>query len=376
MASAVNDAVAFTIEEQTGDKRRLVLTERALPYRPIEFSGDQAAEFTRYPGNPVRTIQVFGPEEEPTEVAGYWKDRFLGTQPSDTSQRAIAYFEQQGQQTLLQTAVDLAHLVDDIRRKGQVVLVQWGHIVRKGLLKTFRQKWHNVHDVEWTLRFEWMSQNDPEVPAVIAKDTDYANTIGSMLAKLQDMSDTILGSLNSNIVGNTIFQYQQYLATLQGLVQEFADTVSSAQSTTLTISDQLRRLSGILNDISAAAVSSMAAVTAAPAITIAVADPTGAFEGPELAAEFVDRDFWADLRDLQYLALNAQTNILKSINPDIIAAFTAKGSTDLRDVSTQFYDIPDEWRSLLVFNGLSDSRLSAGQTIFVPKLLRPLDGTQ
>jgi len=70
-------STVFSIRELTGDKRTLDLRTRALPYRPLTFTGTMRAEFTAYPGNPVRTAQVLGASEEDTTVKGYWKDRFI-----------------------------------------------------------------------------------------------------------------------------------------------------------------------------------------------------------------------------------------------------------------------------------------------------------
>ena len=66
---------------------RLVLTGRALPYRPITLEGTQELEVVWYPGFPNATAQALGPHEEKTTIKGFWKDRFLqavdvGTAPA------------------------------------------------------------------------------------------------------------------------------------------------------------------------------------------------------------------------------------------------------------------------------------------------------
>lgn len=356
------------VAEQTGDKRTLTLTVRALPYRPIEFSGDQRAEFTAYPGNPIRTLQIFGAEEEPTEINGFWKDRFLGD-------GAAYYTDSSGQMHQLLTAADLVQLCDDIRRKGQEVVVQWGVEVRRGLLRRFSRRWHNVHDAEWTMRFEWSSQNDPQVPAVLSKDTDYANAQGSLSAAVAAMQNTLATA--TNIAADQVASYQNQVGVINGLVQEFSDTTSNVLDTQMPITNQQQRLAGILGSISANASAMMDFIDATPAVEVAVpASPATPIEGATLSVELTNRQLRDQLRDAQATALISQFSILKQLNPNIITVFTARQNVDLREVSTSFYGTQDEWRSLMVFNGLSSSKLSSGQTVFVPQLFRPLDGSQ
>src|SRR5262249_23222960 len=151
----------------------------------------------------------------------------------------MAFVEQNGAQTSLFTVVDLVALCDDIRRKGQTVVVQWGPEVRKGILKRFSRKWHNVHDAEWSMRFEWESQNDPVVPAVLAKDTDNANTQNS----LQTFVNKLLDAINTPqlIVANQIGVYSTFIATLSDLASQFASTTTNTLNESLSIVDQQRR---------------------------------------------------------------------------------------------------------------------------------------
>src|SRR5262245_24990140 len=84
MAGELNKASSFTIEELSTEdvrKNRVVrLIGRALPYRPITFSGTMRHDITWYPGNPEATIQVLGAAEDPTTINGRWSDRWLGSE--------------------------------------------------------------------------------------------------------------------------------------------------------------------------------------------------------------------------------------------------------------------------------------------------------
>lgn len=369
--AALVDVPVFTVAEQTGDKRTLVLTQRALPYRPMEFSGDQGVEFTKYPGNPIRTMQVLGPEEEPSEFAGMWKDRFLGEQNA-LSRTSMAYYTMNGQTVQLLTVIDLVQLVDDIRLKGQEVVVQWGPEVRRGILKRFSRRWHNVHDAEWSMRFEWASQNQPNVPATLAKDTDFANTLGTLQSYSNAIQSLIDGA--EDMAAVRLEQYTTLANTAAGLVGQFQDTTANALDTTMPIPDQQRRLAGILGSIGGACDDFTDAITSSPAQLFATTPGVVTFDGATLAGDTLNRALMQKLRDMKYAALRAQYDIAKSLNPDPVTVFTARALTDLRDISTKYYGRPDDWRSIAQYNNMLGSELDSGDIVFVPKLLRPLDG--
>jgi len=52
---------------------------------------------------------------------------------------------------------------------------------------------------------------------------------------------------------------------------------------------------------------------------------------------------------------------------DVESVFVAPANMDLRDVSTKFYNTPDNWWMLMLYNELPDSRLRAGQEIKIPR---------
>ena len=60
---------AFTIKtlDRTANYS-LVLTGRALPYRPVTLEGTQELEVVWYPGFSNATAQALGPHEEKTKI--------------------------------------------------------------------------------------------------------------------------------------------------------------------------------------------------------------------------------------------------------------------------------------------------------------------
>jgi len=77
----------------------------------------------------------------------------------------------------------------------------------------------------------------------------------------------------------------------------------------------------------------------------------------------------SEARDLRDVAIEDSDSFnLDEAQEDLLAVFEASQNADLRDVSTQFYGTPDQWRDLAIFNGIATSKLAAGDIVLVPKL--------
>jgi hypothetical protein len=90
--------------------------------------------------------------------------------------------------------------------------------------------------------------------------------------------------------------------------------------------------------------------------------------GEMLAAESSARVLRRSARDQRYSAARSQAIFAAQAAPaEMINVFVARDGQDLRRVATQFYGSPASWRDLANYNGVSASRLSAGQLVFVPR---------
>lgn len=373
-------ANSFTIEEITGDKRTLVLIERALPYKGVTWVGTQRAKKQWYPGSPVATLQFLGSDEGTTSINGVWKDKFvaqglnsdfindIGDVTTNTAQTPMATVNGGA----LVTVKDLAETVDDIRRKGQLVQVTWLHLTRRGYLKTFSQKWNHAHEVEWSIEFDWIAKND-ESDAQIISSLPVSDLVG--------ISNTI--SNNTSLLSASAVPT---IPTQFSFTQAISDKIDSIQTSTNGIAsslnnyigqvnqstDSVRRSLGYLQSIISEGkemydnvVSQVAKTRLIGANTIpGVAAVT---EGQSIAASFSQRQLSIAIKKSRRDAGRAQQTLLKGVNPDLIQSFYARQDQDLRDVSIQFYGTADGWRYLLQFNNLNSSKLNAGQLILVPK---------
>lgn len=364
--SRVSSADSFIIEEKTGDGRLISLEGRALPIGPYTLEGEQRIEVTHYPGNPIGTAQVFGAKENETSVSGRWSDRFLKQTAVDgTIVESPGRVLLQGQQ--IQTVVEAIDLIDDVRMRGQLVEVRWGPRVRQGFLRRFKQTWKRREVCEWEMGFEWISRGERAVPVGfnIAPTMD---TIGSGLSSLvSDLLDAVdAGFALLQSVYSTI-------DNLTDAIQEGMDTISGAidlaRAFTTLPQDVQQKVSAALDTIGDDCTELISFMQSAPprAMLAKAVDDVS-------LGEAVEASSWSSgVREaalaLRTEAVNQQEALSQTYGEeDILDIFVAQENTDLRDVSTRYYGTAEQWTRLMTYNGLVDSKLSAGMEIIVPTL--------
>lgn len=367
----MSDPSAFGILELTGDKNHLLLYGRALPYRPLPFAGKMRAEFTRYPGNPIATIQMIGPDEGTTTINGMWKDRFIKT----TSDLGAPVFGQPGIATYNGATVanvfDLVQLVDGFRRRGQLLEVGWDEIVRHGIIRTFTQRWLRREDVEWELEFEWASQGENELPVgfsvtppivdIINGIIDSVNELTDAIAIIQAAYSTIASWMNT--ISNALDAIQEAAGALVDLATQAVNGVlaplalaKKLTSTVQTIIDKAKEIDDTIASLPARAsryVQDISSLTQAEALESERLNRQARRAARKTRAE--------SARKRQEMQANSQEQ-----RP--LAVITAKEGQDLRDISREAYGTPDEWRRLMAYNGFITSKLTAGDQVIVPKL--------
>lgn len=404
----VSEVSSFVVEELEGDKRKLTLRGRGLPYRPFTLEGSQRHQNDYYPGSPIGTLQVFGAKEEPTTINGWWKDKYLG------NLEGLSYADVDG--VSLETAQALAKVVDDMRRKGSEVQVTWLSHVRNGIIDKFTQKWHDEHDLEWELAFDWTSQGERFSDTKFVDDT--ATDMWDVSTKMQDEIDDFTDAAEE--LGAGYLQLDQEIAAvgakLQALTDEATDALTSVASAVMDPQNALRRLAGILDGLKleadlgvsiiedtadgvalgqaatdlGASASALTGWATGP-VTSAATDVTGGTQSgqpsgfggvltrssptaPPFGATFGESlRKRANLREqagaackVRDAAAREQGKLLAKLSASSDRAFQAREDQDLRAVSQSFFGTSDEWRGIMVYNNLHGSRLRAGQVVFVP----------
>lgn len=377
----------FTIEETTGERRKITLIGRALPYRPFSLEGEQRVEIEYPSGSPEGTAQVFGPTEGDCTIKGYWKDKFLDS-PGTT-------FKLDGAAVL--TAIEAVKTMDSFRVRGQRVRVSWGPVARFGHIKMFGQEWHNIHDVEWSLKFGWTARADSAFTASLPVADGLGSSASAFRRLLDDLRRAVrtplgLAAEYSDLVNSHLDAMGALANEMDDLANAYAQTATSPLQTLNRIDSALSRfadLGGTLSDRLGAAMP--------PALFQGLLQRfTGSSAGAAaLAAEAAEREAWiaADRYELAAEASSAHRLLLaqtlqqeaaraakKARNEgtlrarmatarpgDIRAQHIAREGEDLRDVSALYYGTPSHWQALMLYNGLPSSDLEVGQDVLIPR---------
>lgn len=357
-------APSFIIEEQAGSRRKVELKGRALPYRGVAFGQDQRTKKTNYPGNPVATQQVLGPEYPDTEIHGEWKDRFLDPDVKVTND---PIFPRPA------LAEDLILLMYDIQRSGNPLRIQWGFEVRGGILKRFIPTYDRLEDVKWSMEFEWNNRDDEVAPRGAVEP---------------DLFSSLLGFLNA-------LDDALSFEPLPGLIEDFAaqllDGIDRIRGTIGKLFDIIRTANAILSLPGQLLGALEAAVTS---LIDELLDEIGRLtdnssDNTTRAREVADvllYDAWkrqvavamANLAGV-IIQLNQQTQ--SNANPPATVFITTKAETTLYQLSIAFFGTPDFANFILRANrakanaegqpGLRDGVVPAGQIIAIPP--RPIN---
>ena len=349
------------------------LTARALPYRgSLEFGTKQRVELTWYPGYAEATATVLGASEDTSSWNGMWKDKFIGEVTQDGKGALLAPIQSNNEPVI--NAEDAVALFEYICRAGQQLRVTWGRQVRVGFLTDFRAKWHNRHDVEWTMEFAWVSRGEPVAPAIVTT----ANTITQTTTTYQQLNDAIQNDAAFLFATSTEFQSALFdeLVAVNGAVNALVFVAANLNNQTTSPGNASNNAVAAANNTVLACDSMSAALTKNVVYscndTVPLADLT---YGQRVAAAAYINQLLIDVRTLRNFALQQQDSLLNAADNQIQGIYTARNGDDLRKVSRQYYGTPFEWQRLQNFNALTSLELYAGQVVYIPKIQTNGNGT-
>lgn len=368
---------SFELRELTGDQRTVTLKGRALPYRPFTLAGKQRNSIDWYNGNPIGVLQVYGAEEDKTTVNGWWKDVFIGD-PNAIYATVNGF--------AINTVRDLADLIDDIRRKGQEIVVTWMDRTRFGLLELFTQKWHTGHDLEWDMTFAWIGQDDVQLSLNVPFVTDNSaadlvsvpndiqdgvTQLSTPTIRLQEEGINVGGAINGFVTAFSD-EYQSLVEDADGIANtisdqsdELQDTLSNVATIATAPNDAQRRIAGILDGIKLEAGDCRQTFGLIEGARLNLGGPFG----DVLADRSSSRQQAMTATQIQVTAAAQEAKILRALSQEIIMVFTARAGDTLLTASQIFYGTPDNWQDLMLYNNLVDSVLVAGQVVIAPQRL-------
>lgn len=423
-AQPFSTGTSFVIRELTGEKRTITLKGRGLPRRPFTLSGSMRTDLTWYAGSPEGTLQVMGATLDDTMIGGKWSDRFISLEISEEVRVALEReqtrelfnlengggiagqplrFKQDiadaaapititadGESPIIPLDVaDIVDTIDSMRRQGQIMEVSWGRQLRRGIMKRFVQKWHTLHDVEWEMSFQWMSQDEAFLDSIAVEagnkfdldaSIDAANdSLAIVTAEPFTAPSTGTLSLVERARASSIVTgVDRFGQTINTGFKSLAETITEVQTAIFDLEDVAiqtsRNVVGFINSAKRVAgawdflkrrADDMALLL--ENVEDAIALNEVADVGDRLTSRKKTRDRRQGARRIVNDSARQQDAVLKQINPELLRSFTARADQDLRDIATLHYGTPDAWQALLQYNNLSSSKLEAGQLVFVPR---------
>lgn len=392
MAQPQTSSTDLTLAEEGGGT--LVLTQRALPYLPLEISGKQRAEFVWYPGSPQATVQMLGPEEGVIVLKGYWKDKFIeGTGAakfySSDVQINLAQF---GSPSAVGAApvpdvVSLVKIVDNMRRMGRRIKLTWDRLQRIGHITSFTQTWQTTHYCEWELEFSVVAQEETSIKATTANRPNLSDAVTQANQNRANFEEAVAGpkpytltplqqlSKTLNDFDNELFKYNAAVSSAAQLVVQGITAGPNAARSLIASSTGLinscNRLIGTTLDV---------ALTEVLAISAAFAEGVSLITGENNTFREDSLPFGMQLggasytRNIKNTALQIRNNnaywrytYQQQLQGEAVASVLVKELTDLRDISMQYYGNQNQWQQLMRYNGLKSSQLEAGMLVFVPQ---------
>lgn len=371
---AAEVASPFTIEEVTGDKRKIQLVGRALPHRPFEIDVSQVLNSTKLPGFADKTVTVLGPEDKPFKIHGRWCDIFLDTvgefaaesgQPVNATN--FAPFTLNGQ--AITNVRDATDIVDSFCRFGQELEITWLHEIRRVILQNFHKGWLNRHDVEWEMDFEAIGrgENTGHGPHFISRTSlaDSANALRRASLAFSDVA-----------VPSAFGMKPSLLAQIGALGRSIENAIFSVENAVESVMNAIslpvraaKAIDGICRNIENECKATRDYIFGRLAMDFhdEQAGPLQSFV-QRMETSLWQRNFYAATKGLERVAAEQRTQHNQQNDNNILGTYTAREGDDLRDVSQQFYNTPWEWRRIMQFNHFSASELQPGQVVLVPKL--------
>jgi hypothetical protein len=364
------DVPALVIQELNGYKRRLVLTERAVSFRPLPFEGTQNVEVTWYPGYPVATAQPLGPQESSTTIRGAWHDRFLGVVVGRETPAMV-------NDSPVPSAAELVEILDSIRILGSEIRFSWHIYNRVGYLTRVSANWLTIHDVEWEAEFTWTRRGDVFPPQLRAAATIpvLPEIYSAQAALLDAINESPLGAIRSGLrnasnatatffsgVNDTV---GAALGSVADGVQALAALSQSLALGTTAYSQAMRQTAGVLAGVQASYTTAAAAVDELVVSSVVTAGAVLSV-GERIALAASLTSVANAMRSASRTALEQREAVQAAIQPAPDEIYTARDGDDLRRVCTLYFGAPDSWIDLARYNGLTVSTLEAGQTVRVP----------
>lgn len=357
-----NAAGAFLITEISGppdERNAIVLKRRALPFKPYTLKGTQRGEVTWYQGNPVGSSQRFGPAEEPTTVSGSWHDTYIVGSDFATLNGAP-----------LADSRAIVVAIDNMRRQGKDVMVTWDEEIRVGYISSFERTWQRRTDVDYQIEFTWTSLGETELPPVVTPTVSISDVAAQTGGALEDI-EAQFNELDFSASPKTLGVVNNQMAALKARQLEIQNAVAAAISGALAPLDAERRAVTSLIQMALDAQTFSQAMQANVLFSLrAAALPAQFAAGTVLSMMASIRAVRDSLNKMRDISLTSAALMTTNSEGAVLRELIGTDGDDLRRISQSVYGTAADWRLIALFNNVRTSRVSAGQTLQLPRSKR------
>lgn len=394
-------------------RRAMLLRGSGQPYAGAGWGSLLAITTTWYPGNGDEADQqVLGPQEPPSAWTGGWHRTLLSSTP-------ILLQEDDGHQPRTTAPMDLVNFFEAIQRSGRKLRVTWSseqapssresgigktlgsaadvQIVREGRCKSFLYRFSTLHDVEWSMEWEWLGRGkstqrvtdtrsgviaqfgaayesklqaivNAAAAASLAKLTPHALTLGQIGA-LANLPSTI-----ANRVGRSFAQLQSSLGQITGIAKSISSQPGAISNMAISHARNSRAQAlSIYRSFSSQGVETLSKKGDVRS-QLRAHQTFGAIQDSSLLGARAAQEFEVQVRVTVAQAqewLGGERAKSQAPSPgSILAVVTAKDSETPQSISQRWYGTPDHAVDILKANGLSWylAVFAKGQRIVIPVL--------
>ena len=362
----------LSIQETAGQNRSLLLKGPALPPAGSISFGSVASLQTRHYGA-RSTQQVVGFNDEPISISGTWDTVRL-------SRGEFAYFRS----APVYVAQALEEALEDLRKGGEVLRVQFGHRVRYGRIskvKTTPQGWG---ELAWSLEIVPIRRDDQEikqkrVPSPETASDAFSAAMEAALGGIEWFEDQVSEGVETfdklmnryvdgplGVVNAGSRAFQQAVRGVEHAVDRLSGVGIDYTNALIDWREAFERIGGIADVIRSNCYDWQVSIeTLIPEAFAATNNPVAQLDAlEELGSTLhLERNFAEEAARL----LARSQDVLQGADNGF-RMHTMRDGEDLREVSERYYGTPDYWPQLAAYNGFGSSRGGLRRDVTVPPL--------
>jgi nucleoid-associated protein YgaU len=328
------------------------------PEQPFEFGGEQKIVKEKYAGSKVASAQVIGPEESDIKINGRFSSKTL--KPTATV----------GFKEMRLAGEAYQELIDEMRKRGNLVRIQLGEFTRYGLIQACHFKLKTRANIDYEINFVILSEAFPD-------ESRFTEANDDMAGKNQQLADAAQAQLNA--ARNIPTEMPRTIADLlNGYISDVATSISTVTSF----------VDGILSDVESVQASANRAIGLIRSASATIARTSRRIGAIETSVASLGSNFAsaagqgrATIKNLghfndtqrSFISLMSYLAALKARFAGLSATIPqyrhlVKDGDTLQKIAVKYYNNADLWTKIYDHNNLRDTTLTVGAILEIPRL--------